>query len=170
MIWELQITTLTTSNQVMKATKQSFQECLMRYSINLAQAVGRFNTFNKDVAYNMMINDQYLSRVSEKSDNYELKYKISDFLVRNKELADKKYFKLHLKKEEVTKEIDSYCYSIPNNKTVEKVRKPVDYYQDQLKYNNNTRIKIQEIKKQDEFKIQKVLKAKPQINKVWIFE
>ena len=37
----------------------------------------RFPTFNKDVAYSMMINDRYLSRVSEKNVNITFIIKIN---------------------------------------------------------------------------------------------
>ena len=143
-------------------------------------ASSRFNTFNRDVAYSMMVNDHYLSRVSEKTvlytkliiiyikniqDSELLKVKINDFLTRNQELEEKRHFKLRLKKDEVIKEKDKLCYQVPNNKVVEKIRNPKDYYKDQLKFNENRRLKIEELRKRN---IAEELSENrpPEINKV----
>jgi len=78
----------------------------------------------------------------------------------------KKHLRLHQKTVEIIKEKDSACYSIPNNKQVNKIRNPVEYYRDQLKFEENKRLKIEYLNK---LKIEKEgleVRAKPQINKV----
>ena len=59
----------------------------------------RFKKFNKQRAYDMMMNDDYLCRMREKEDSANLHNLYSDFITRNKIMAQKAKEKLLLKAE-----------------------------------------------------------------------
>lgn len=126
----------------------------------------RFNTFNKDIAYQMMVNDQYLSRVSEKNDTVDLKHKFSDFITRNKDYVIKKQQRSDERKLKVTKEIEATIFQVPGNKEVKEVRKPKEYYDDMKKFTQSVSTKIEELKKKNEEKEKEDCKGRPTINKV----
>lgn len=86
---------------------------------------------------------------------------------RSKQLELKKIEKIKKKRLDLTREIDSSCYAIPNNKQIENARKPEDYYQDQVKFIEQKKERIEGLKKKSEEIEVKELKTKPSINKVF---
>ena len=80
-------------------------------------------------------------------------------------MEEKKHFKLRLKRDEVMKEKEAICYNIPNNKHINKIRNPTEYYKDQLKYDELKKQKIELIKQKEYEKESLELKSKPEINK-----
>ncbi len=79
----------------------------------------------------------------------------------------KKKFKLQLKIEESKKAEVADCFEAPGNKKVDHARKPKEYYQDQLKHDEDKKLKIELLRKKQQEKEKNVNKYKPNINKVF---
>jgi hypothetical protein len=126
----------------------------------------RFNYFNKDLAYSMMINDYYLYRISDKQNNKEeIAQKNKDFIERTNELNERKQLKIQAITENHNKEMSTIYTGMPEvNVKLEQLRSPDVFFSDQIKFKEITQNKIEENKKKISENVQKTLRDKPEIS------
>ena len=105
-------------------------------------------------SYNLMINDNYLNKLSEKQKNKNIPASklISNIIDRNNEYSKKRELKLKAIKDKKQEVIDKNIYSIPGNKTIikENIRSFDEFYKSIKQFQDDKQNNINSIKKNNE--------------------
>ena len=131
----------------------------------------RFKSFDKNMAYKMLIDDNFLNKFADKTDREDFELKLNDFLTRAKEMEFIKKSRLKYKKDLLDKERNENCTYIPITNKPKKGKPNIqrtnkEFFLAQTTFREEANKKIEERRLQKLVDEVKEVKPKPKMNKV----